>query len=215
MQTQTSIYIPKPCHEDWNEMTPTQQGKFCASCNKQVIDFSLMSDRQILNFIAHQSGTLCGRFDAEQLQRPLIEPKIKKKKNWWMALTMPLLFLFDKSEAQKIIPDTTISPIFKQPDIMGKLSYQPANQKTVTGKVLDTDNKPIAYATIMLKGTKHGTVSDSSGNFSININTEESITLVASFVGFETIEKRMNISDSNIIMKMQSASASLKEVVVV
>lgn len=53
---QTSLYIPKPCHEDWNKMTPTQQGKFCGSCNKQVIDFSLMNDVQILNFLSHQPG---------------------------------------------------------------------------------------------------------------------------------------------------------------
>ena len=80
MQKQTSLYVPTPCHEDWNSMTPTQQGKFCASCCRQVVDFSLMSDQQILNFLSHQSGKLCGRFEAEQLQRPLAETKIKKKK---------------------------------------------------------------------------------------------------------------------------------------
>ena len=51
MQKQTSIYIPKPCHEDWNTMTPTQQGKFCSACSKEVIDFSLMSDNQILIYL--------------------------------------------------------------------------------------------------------------------------------------------------------------------
>ena len=81
MQKQTTLYIPKPCHENWDKMTPTQQGKFCSSCNKQVVDFSLMSDNQILNFLSHQSGKLCGRFDTQQLERPLVETKIKKK-NW-------------------------------------------------------------------------------------------------------------------------------------
>src|SRR5205809_5357435 len=96
MRKQTSLYIPKPCHEDWNKMTPTEQGKFCGSCSKQVIDFTLMTDKQILNFLSNQPGKLCGRFDAEQLQRPLVETKIKKKKSWWMALAMPLLFLFER-----------------------------------------------------------------------------------------------------------------------
>src|SRR5947208_1738961 len=103
MQKRTSLYIPTPFHEDWNKMTPTQQAKFCASCCKQVVDFSLMSDNQILNFLLNQSEKLCGRFDADQLQRPLVETKIKKKKSWWMALTMPLLFLFERSTAWETV----------------------------------------------------------------------------------------------------------------
>ncbi len=223
MQKQISLYIPKPCHEDWNKMTPTQQGKFCSACSKQVIDFSLMSDTQILNFISHKSGKLCGRFDAEQLQRPLIETKIKKKKSWWMALTMPLLFLFDRSEAQKhkSVEDTTYNihsvEEIKSESLVGAIAViVPNKQITIKGKVVDNENNPIAYATIMQKGTKHGTVSDSSGNFSININTEEdSITLVASFVGFETIEKKIKASENNVAIKMNMQPVIAGEVVVV
>ena len=62
MQKQTSLYIPKPCHEDWNKMTPTQQGKFCSSCSKQVIDFSLMSD---------QSNTECSFQSIRKIMRAI------------------------------------------------------------------------------------------------------------------------------------------------
>lgn len=30
------ISIPKPCNENWNEMTPDQQGAFCKVCSKVV-----------------------------------------------------------------------------------------------------------------------------------------------------------------------------------
>jgi hypothetical protein len=220
MQRQTSIYIPKPCHEDWNKMTPTQQGKFCASCNKQVIDFSLMRDPQILNFLSQQSGKLCGRFDAEQLERPLIETKIKKKKSWWMALTMPLLFLFDRSEAQdnKIVGDTIYNASYRIDTgrVVGLIAKIIPDKKNIKGKVLDANNNPIAYATIMQKGTKHGAVSDASGNFSIDINNEEdSVTLVASFVGFKPVEKQINILENNAIIKMAQQDAMLSDVVVI
>ncbi len=203
MQKQTSLYIPKPCHEDWNKMTPTQQGKFCGSCSKQVIDFSLMSDNQVLNFLSQQSGKLCGRFDAEQLQRPLIETKIKKKKSWWMALTMPLLFLFERSEAQTNVSnkeDTIIQVNERKDLIVGKLIYNPMKQTTISGKVVDENNDPLGYVSINKKGTKQGVVTDSLGNFSININSEDSVvTLVASYVGYETIEKQIQAEKTDTV----------------
>jgi hypothetical protein len=37
------ISIPEPCHENWHTMTPTQQGRFCNACAKEVVDFSMMN----------------------------------------------------------------------------------------------------------------------------------------------------------------------------
>ena len=45
-----TVYIPNPCHENWNNMVAAEKGKFCNACAKQVIDFSMMSDTQILNY---------------------------------------------------------------------------------------------------------------------------------------------------------------------
>lgn len=46
------ISIPKPCNENWNEMSPEQQGAFCKVCSKVVVDFSNMSDEEVLNYFA-------------------------------------------------------------------------------------------------------------------------------------------------------------------
>ena len=37
---QLTLSIPTPCTEDWNNMTPDKNGKFCAACQKTVVDFS-------------------------------------------------------------------------------------------------------------------------------------------------------------------------------
>ena len=56
------LTIPKPCHEDWNKMQPEEKGKFCGSCQKQVVDFSNMNDRQVAEFFKKPSdGSVCGR----------------------------------------------------------------------------------------------------------------------------------------------------------
>ena len=225
MQTQTSIYIPKPCHEDWNKMKPTQQGKFCSACNKQVVDFSLMSDNQIIHFLSHQSGKLCGRFDAEQLQRPLVETKIKKKKNWWMAFIMPLLFLFERSEAQENKVGDTIynSSMFKNSfdklllnkapfceptteltGTAGMVSVDVAKQTIIKGKVVDENNNLVPFATIIQKGTKHATAADAEGKFLIKADENKRIILIASAVGFENVERTIEAKQNdsmNIVMK--------------
>jgi hypothetical protein len=237
MQKQTSIYIPKPCHENWDKMTPAQQGKFCSACNKQVVDFSLMTDNQVLNFLSHQTGKLCGRFDAEQLQRPLIETKIKKKKSWWMALTMPLLFLFDKSEAQenKIVGDTTYNTIESAKNLpealknkmqprgsqnlagtMGIIAPITSKQIRIKGKVVDENDQPLAYATIAQKGTKHATVTDTAGNFALTVNANvDNVTIVASFVGYESAEKKIEKNQSNAYIKMEMHAVTMGDIIVV
>jgi hypothetical protein len=237
MQKQTSIYIPKPCHQDWSKMTPTQKGKFCSACNKQVVDFSLMSDNQVLNFLSHQQGKLCGRFDAEQLQRPLIETKIKKKKSWWMALIMPLLFLFDKSEAQK--NKTTGDTVYSMsgstknlPELlknkmainepgkftgtMGMIAPITTKQITITGKIVDENNEPLVGATVNQKGTRHATFTDTAGNFIINISgNTDAVTIVASFIGYEPVEKKIEKNQSNTYIQMKMHAVTMGDVVVV
>ena len=96
-----SIHIPEPCHEDWQQMAPVDKGRFCQSCAKQVVDFSMMTDQEILNYISKASGSVCGRFVGGQIQRPLQPVKQEKKKVWWVAAAMPLLMLFEKGNAQK------------------------------------------------------------------------------------------------------------------
>ena len=67
------IQINKPCHEDWSKMTSEAQGKFCNACEKSVVDFSMMSDAQILNYFSQpKSEKVCGRFNADQVGRALV-----------------------------------------------------------------------------------------------------------------------------------------------
>jgi len=45
-------------------MTPEQQGRFCGSCQKTVVDFSSMSEREIIQFFERYTGNkseICGR----------------------------------------------------------------------------------------------------------------------------------------------------------
>lgn len=69
------LSVPTPCNEDWNQMTRTAAGKHCSSCNKTVVDFSLLSDAEIFTVITNGKGRICGRFVDTQLNRPLVAPE--------------------------------------------------------------------------------------------------------------------------------------------
>ena len=65
MAQKIQLSIDEPCHENWDVMTEAEKGRFCNSCQKQVIDFSMMSDREIAQFFKKPStGSVCGRLCA-------------------------------------------------------------------------------------------------------------------------------------------------------
>lgn len=62
------ISIKKPCHENWGDMTPNEQGAFCSKCVKTVVDFSNQSLDEIKSFFAgRRQEKVCGRFEEKQL----------------------------------------------------------------------------------------------------------------------------------------------------
>ncbi len=64
--------IPKPCHEDWNKMSPRERGRFCDKCAKTVLDFTSKNDEEIQEYVTeHQGEKLCGRFRNDQLKKPV------------------------------------------------------------------------------------------------------------------------------------------------
>jgi len=230
MQKAIQVQVPKPCHENWDQMTETDKGRFCLSCKKEVIDFRIMTDQQILNHISKAAGGVCGRFNNEQLNRDMTERK-EKHLAWYkyfIHVMIPALLLSNKSSAQEKITDDTI--VCTQPKdtmraLTGKVlnvereSHQP---KIIEGKVTDEQSQPIPGATIMIKGTRRGVASDNNGIFKMTINEEISkLTLIASSVGFEQKEilidfkkTKENATNISIVMKQQS-SMGLGGIVVV
>ncbi len=76
------ISIENPCHEDWQTMTPENQGRFCGACEKTVVDFTTMSDAEILQYFSKPDvGKTCGRFRVEQLAESGAANSLKPSKS--------------------------------------------------------------------------------------------------------------------------------------
>ncbi len=81
-----------------------------------------------------------------------------------------------------------------------------------TGTVKEQSGEPLIGASIMVKGTRNGTVTDLDGNFSLS-GVHKGDVLVITYLGFEPVEMRWNGQPLNVTMK--SDTQSLDELVVV
>ena len=87
-----------------------------------------------------------------------------------------------------------------------------AQSGTITGTVVDETGMTVIGATVMVKGTNDGTITDMDGNFSLQGNV--GTTLVVSYVGYATLEVKIKkLTGNNLILKEDSEV--LEEVVVV
>lgn len=74
MKTFYKITIPEPCHENWDNMSLGEKGRFCSSCAKTVVDFTQMSNKQVQDYLlSHQNVSTCGRLKTSQLYSITIE----------------------------------------------------------------------------------------------------------------------------------------------
>lgn len=67
---ENQINVPKPCSQNWNTMIPNNEGRFCNSCSKTVIDFTKMENTEIKKYLIENSGkeSICGHFKLDQIK---------------------------------------------------------------------------------------------------------------------------------------------------
>ncbi|AFK02371.1 TonB-dependent receptor [Emticicia oligotrophica DSM 17448] len=85
-------------------------------------------------------------------------------------------------------------------------------QKSVSGKVSDAKGDGVPGASITVKGTTTGTISDATGNFKINVPNSGG-TLVFSSIGYKTQEVKLT-GQASVNVTLEDDAAALDEVVV-
>jgi hypothetical protein len=197
MSKKFQLKIPEPCHESWDKMTPVDKGRFCDSCQKAVIDFTGMSDAQLVSFFKKPAtGSVCGRFYNDQLDKDLGIPR--KRLPWlkyFFQFIVPAFLFTSKAKSQgepRLMGDTVLVDSKKSLKNLNENCSEkpdPSKSKKITGRLVDEKGGSIPYASVVIKGTRSGVAADADGNFSINPFIDRSpATLVFSCVGFESKE---------------------------
>ena len=95
--------------------------------------------------------------------------------------------------------------------LVGMTSVFAQKQVNVSGRITDELNEPMIGVSVLEKGTTNGVITDLDGNYALSAS--EGSTIVFSYIGYVTQEKKAVAGTMNIILKEDSKT--LDEVVVV
>lgn len=190
MKSQFNLSISEPCHENFRNFPKTEKGGFCASCNKEVVDFTQMTSEDIAYYFSkNKSSDTCGRLTTKQLNATIQSKKKTKFFNLLNGLAVICISLFSfKAAAQSTTSTTTDSDNTKHKDT--------SNEKliTVKGTVIDSDGLPLPGANVILDGSVTGTQTNFDGYFEFPKQLKKGDVLIFSYVGLDT--KKITITEN-------------------
>ncbi|MGB0849968.1 MAG: hypothetical protein ACPGTP_01870 [Bacteroidia bacterium] len=208
----SKILIPEPCHEDWDNMTATQQGRHCQKCEKTVHDVSHISNDEVHKRFELLGGNMCLRIPKE---RTTASPKHVNWKSIFVAVVLSIWLSIQNfvAKAQDTLSDST-----------EKDNNKVIAQCLISGVVLDSlnDGSPMPFALIEVHLDNEKvfrSYSDTLGRFRIEINTElkenDSLNISCTMLGYKKIERKSSVRDSiDVEFFLQENHACLNEVVI-
>jgi len=209
------LSIPKPCHQPWQQMTAVEDGRHCESCCKTVVDFTKMTNDQIINYLS-VSHKVCGRIQEQQMASINLQLAAGQSQNkggwakWVMAAALFIGATYNRADAQTVTQPTeqvdTVKP--RGPGFpLGKIGMPDSLKfQTITGTVVDGDDRlPLPGVSVFIDNGKVGTQTNNDGTFSIRVPASAKIIIV-SFVGYERqVIKLKKIKTGTIQLKLKPA----------
>lgn len=226
MPTSLKVSVTTPCHENWQDMTPTNNGRHCNACAKEVVDFTAMSDAEVLQFFtSRKKENVCGRFYADQLNREIKKTHYpERKRSWYWNCIMLLLLLFKSNtgsaqEKQRVVCEQGSRKDADKslPGVLGMATGEsslPGKKISVTGQVTDGDGVPIPGAMVTVQRTGLKTTTDAAGEYELN-NVVVGDILVVSTPGLNVEEVQVdNTGRRDCMLNTASVLGGLEVVVV-
>jgi CarboxypepD_reg-like domain len=163
------ITLPEPCHENWDAMEEVEKGRICMSCQKTVVDFTVMTDDEMLQFLSQSISIPCGRFAPDQLNRTITPPRLQKFWHpYFFRFLLPAFLFTQRARAN------TFRVVSQQEQVISTTPFESHSYKTIVtgnilrGKITDgISGQPIAFARIKIKGLPISAMTDGKGLFTL------------------------------------------------
>jgi len=81
-------------------------------------------------------------------------------------------------------------------------------QTTISGRITDAKNQPVAGANVTIKDSYDGASADANGAYKFSTSDEGDVIIVASMVGFTSAEKRLHLSGGEVVVNFNLKEAS-------
>lgn len=210
MNNRIKISIAKPCTENWGNMLPAEQGRHCVSCDRSIIDFSIKTNQEILDFIKQSNGKLCGRFNDNQLERVIAEESNSRKISIWekVAASILLFISLEKANAADLsFSAKNISFIESRTDTDKNIHRQKEIEKKDTlifkATVIDEKtNERIPFAAVIIHPYNRACQTDFDGNFELIIPShQKSVELTIRCIGYYDKTTTIKLDKRNLITK--------------
>jgi hypothetical protein len=150
MKKKFSLEIKTPCSENFNTMIPNQQGSFCNSCAKNVIDLSKKTNSEIAKFITETKDTnICARLKTTQLEEEFEYNAMSKTANLKYAVAVAASVLLTSNIMAQEVNSPKVETCESKPirHAMGKIAYSETRKNmvsfTLKGKILEK-GKPLS-----------------------------------------------------------------------
>jgi hypothetical protein len=198
---QFQLRIDEPCSENWDNMLPGEKGKFCLSCSKNVIDFTTLSDQEIIKIISTSSSNGCGRLRSDQLNRTFTVQKEITIPSAFSKIAASFLLIWISETIQGSEKKTTDIETVQLSERLTIERNQTAQDTLLflKGVVKDsTSHETIPFATIYIKDKNISTRTTISGEFELAIPIHlqgKELVIAISAVGFKPIEFNINVND--------------------
>ena len=204
MSGKVNITIPKPCHENWHEMTVAEKGRFCNSCQKTVYDFTHFSNRQLIQKINSESN-ICGRFLASQLDKDLRVPK--EKSSIWIAGVSGILSFLSLGNQEIYAQENVKTEQTEEKNNVEKtINNSSVPDIEITGFVFDEGKLPLPVASVTIEGKSISSKTDFDGKFSIMASKGD--LLKFNLIGYKEVSVMVN-SKKPIIVKLETTEPML------
>ncbi|CAL2108258.1 CarboxypepD_reg-like domain-containing protein [Tenacibaculum sp. 190524A02b] len=202
MKNKFNLSIQNPCTENYNNFSPTETGGFCSSCQKEVIDFTDMTSKEIIKYFKNNNAQkTCGRFHNYQLTTYNETKENHKTQSFLSGIGLAFISLFmpNQTNAQNCKPSVEkLASTSKNSRI--KILQQ---ENIIKGYVYDNSGS-LPGVSVILENTTIGTETDFDGHFEFPQPLQNGDVLVFSFIGMKS--EKITISNVN-----QTLSILMKE----